>query len=58
MQIYDVTVIYKISVQLNKIFNNPLKYCWVAMDPMCQKLTLTLVYIVKCTGVYMLLNSL
>ena len=52
MQPYDVNLMYIIIVKLSKIFNNLFKYYGVVMDLMCQKVTLTLVFIVKCIGVY------
>ena len=58
MQPYDVNVMYIIIVNLSEIFNNPFKYCGVVMDLMCQKVTLTLVFIVKCMKVYIFKNSL
>ena len=56
MQPLDVIYMYIIIVKLGDIFNNALKYCWIVMDLMCQKFTLTLVYIVKYMGVYILSN--
>ena len=52
MQAYDVNLMYIIIVKLSEIFNNPLKYCWVLMDLMCQKVTLPLVFILKCMVMY------
>ena len=52
MQLFDVIYMYTLIVKLGVIFNNALKYCWIVMDLMFQKVTLTLVYIVKYMGVY------
>ena len=52
MQLIDVKFIYIIIVKLGDIFNNTLKYIWIVMDIMWQKVTLTLGFIVKCMGVY------
>ena len=58
MQPFDVIYIYTLIVELGVIFNNALKYCWIVIDIMCQKVTLTLVYIVKYMEVYILSNSI
>ena len=58
MQPFDVIYMYMIIVKLGDIFNNALNYCWILMDLMCQKVNLTLVYIVKYMGVYILSNSI
>ena len=58
MQPFDVIYMYSLIVKLGVIFNNALKYCWIVIDLMCQKVTLTLVYIVKYMGVYILSNSI
>ena len=58
MQPFDVIYMYTLIVKLGVIFNNKLKYCWIVMNLMCQKVTLTLVYIVQYMGVYILFNSI
>ena len=58
MQPFDVIYMYTLIVKLGVIFNNAIKYCWIVIDLMCQKVTLTLVYIVKYMGVYILSNSI
>ena len=58
MQPFDVIYMYTLIVKLGVIFNNALIYCWIVMDLMCQKVTLTLVYIVKYMGVYIWSNSI
>ena len=52
MQPFDVSYMYIIIVKLGDIFSNTLKYCSIVMDLLFQKVTLTLVFIVKCMGVY------
>ena len=51
MQPFDVIYMYIIIVKLGDIFNNALKYCLIVIDLICQKVTLTIVYIVKYMGV-------
>ena len=58
MQSFDVIYMYRLIIKLGVIFNNPLKYCCVVIELMCQKVTLSLVYIVKYMGVYILSNSI
>ena len=58
MQPFDVIYMYTLIVKLGIIFNNALKYSWIVMDLICQKVTLTFVYIVKYMGVYILSNSI
>ena len=58
MQPFDVMFMYTLIVKLSVIFNNALTYCWIVIALMCQKVTLTLVYIVKYMGVYILSNSI
>ena len=54
MQPFDVIYMYSLIVKVGVIFNNALKYCWIVMDLMFQKVTLTLVDIVQYMGVYIL----
>ena len=51
LQLFDVNFMYIIIVQLGDIINNALKYCWFVLDLMWPKVTLKLVFIVKCMGV-------
>ena len=58
MRPFDIIYMYTLIVKLGVVFNNALTYCWIVMDLMCQKVTLTLVYIVKYMGVDILSNSI
>ena len=58
MQPFDVNFMFIIIVKLGDIFNNALKYCLIVMDLMFQQVILTLVFIVKCMGVYIFQNTL
>ena len=47
MQLFNVIYMFSLIVKLGVIFKFALKYCWIEIYLMCQKVTLTLVYIVK-----------
>ena len=49
---------YIIIVQLGDILNNAFKYYLIVIDLMCQKVTLTLVYLIKYIRVYTFSNSM
>ena len=54
MRQFDVNFMYIMTGKLGDIINKALKYCLIEMELIFQKVTLTLVFIVKCIRLYIL----